>query len=92
MGSILRVTLSDCRVGDHLHAPPSMVSTMQQAHLDLRGGHAMRFLLRLMALLLLAPVILVLALLALAAAIAGIPLLWDALVRAYTAPPDRSAS
>jgi hypothetical protein len=52
----------------------------------------MRLLIRLIATLLLAPIFLVLALLAAAAAIAGIPLLWDALVRAYTAPPDPPAS
>src|SRR5947209_2634269 len=44
-----------------------------------REGRPMRLLLRLFALLLLAPVVLVLALVLVAAAIAGLPLLWQAL-------------
>jgi hypothetical protein len=42
--------------------------------------------------LLLAPVILVALAVAAAAAIAGLPLLWEALIRAYTAPPKQTDS
>lgn len=50
----------------------------------------MRIVLRLVALLLLVPVVLILALIATAAAIAGLPLLWEKLIRAYTAPPRQA--
>jgi len=49
-----------------------------------------RLALRLLAVLLVAPLVLVMLLLAAAAAIAGLPLLWEALVRAYTSPPKQA--
>jgi hypothetical protein len=48
----------------------------------------MRLVFRILALLVLAPVVLVILIVGAAAAVAGLPLLWEALIRAYTAPPN----
>ena len=50
----------------------------------------MRLLLRLLAVIILGPIVLVLILLATVAAIVGIPLLWEQVVARLTAPPEGS--
>lgn len=49
----------------------------------------MRLLIKLIALVILGPIALILFLLAVAAAIVGIPLLWEKAVASFTAPPER---
>lgn len=50
----------------------------------------MRFLLKLIALVVLTPIALVVLAVAGAAAVVGLPLLWESLVGRYTAPPKRA--